>query len=314
MHFPYHLSRYLATVVVGAVLLLQPTVNTFAQTDPCVPDEEDSLEYNCVSVNSLVEALDGDLDDMRTVASLQLIRSGTDVITVGEFLSYAVQIAHQNSDEVKPDEFLATAIATCEGFELVAETEPSTSTSLFNIITPNSVNLRDCASTTCAVVRQSRAGELFAVEAVETASDGDWYQVRVDDGSAFVAARVVSRGPDSVISTDEPYLDTRTGCAVVFDVRRGSADLQFILAGDSSRDVKVDITRPNETVPLRVQGQLDKTFIDTGEPYVQQYYGFSIGWPLGVYQIDIEYNGASSRLSWDMTERASYNIYVQCTE
>jgi hypothetical protein len=98
----------------------------------------------------------------------------------------------------------------------------------------------------------------------------------------------------------------------VFDVNRGDADLYVIISGESRDEVIVDIFRPSENSPLRVEGQLDKTFIDSGDPYIHQYYRYNIGWPMGLYNLQIDYGGETTKVAWQMEERGSYRIYVQC--
>lgn len=179
---------------------------------------------------------------------------------------------------------------------------------LFNIIPNSTMNLRSCASTDCEKVGQAQGGELMPVYAVE----GEWYQVQTDDGLAWIAGWLTTRGPDALIKTEEIHRDENTGCAVVVDGKRGDRDFAIILAGAKNDDVNVDVFRPNESVPLRVQAQLDKTFIDTGDPYILQYYSWRIGWPNGLYRFEISLNDNTSMLAWQMEEGGDYNLHVYC--
>jgi uncharacterized protein YraI len=183
----------------------------------------------------------------------------------------------------------------------------------FNVIVNGNVNLRSCGGTQCSTVGTAQNGSLLTVLGTEQASDGLWYQVRLDDGStAFIAGWLTARGPDRVISTDDATNDPATGCIVAFDIKRGDQDLDVILAGDGMNDVIVDVFKPNQSQPVRVDAQLDKTFIDTGDPYIHQIYGWRENWPTGVYQIEVSRNGASSRLAWALERQGDYSIYVYC--
>jgi hypothetical protein len=195
------------------------------------------------------------------------------------------------------------ALAECES-EPVGDT--------FSVVTPQAVNLRSCAGTTCSIIRQSTAGEIFAASGTEAAADGDWYQIDVDGQTGFVSAALTTRGPDAVLDIDEPHTDLELLCVVAFDIQRGDPDLQFLLTGEAQDEVTADIFRPRENTALRVQGQNVKTFIDTGDVYTQQYYGFNVSWPLGTYQMELKRDDVVKRFAFEMTERGAHNIYVLC--
>lgn len=183
----------------------------------------------------------------------------------------------------------------------------------FSVVTNNAVNLRTCAGTNCAIIRSSRAGEIFDAATTETATDGtEWHRVNVDGQNGYVAASLTTRGPDAVINTQRRHVDLDTLCVIAFDIQRGSADLQFIISGDARDDVIVDIFRPGETRALAVQAQNIKTFVDTGDIYIQQYYSYSVGWPLGVYHIELEFEGVTKRFAFEMTQRGTHNVHVMC--
>lgn len=204
------------------------------------------------------------------------------------------------------EETIATARAACENSTPVVS--PG-NVGTFLLIANSSANLRSCASTDCEIVGRVSQGDVLS----GVGQSGDWYQIQLSSGeTAFIAGFLVRRGPDAVISTDEAYFDQTTGCYVAFDIRRGTSDLRVILTGARMREVVVDVFRPNESVALRVQGQLDKTFIDTGEPYIHQYYSWNVGFPLGMYNLEITLDGRTSRLAWEMETSGDYNIFVLC--
>ena len=137
----------------------------------------------------------------------------------------------------------------------------------------------------------------------------EWYRI---DGGRWLAAWLTTRGPDALIQTDGIYRDEDTGCAIVVDRKRGDRDLAIVLAGASRDDVTVDVYRPNENIALRVEAQLDKTFIDTGDSYIYQYYSWRIGWPNGLYRLEVSQAANTSMLAWQMDQAGDYTIHVYC--
>jgi len=183
----------------------------------------------------------------------------------------------------------------------------------FSVIVNGNVNLRECAGTHCAVVGTATNGSVLTVLAAEQGTDGEWYLVRRNDGStAYIASWLTTRGPDAMISTDEAYTDLATMCIVAFDIKRGNTDINVILAGDGRNQVIVDLFKPNQTTAVRVNAQYDKTFIDTGDPYIHQTYRWSEYWPTGVYQLEISRGGETTRLAWELERQGEYNIFVYC--
>ncbi|MBZ0300873.1 MAG: SH3 domain-containing protein, partial [Anaerolineae bacterium] len=211
-----------------------------------------------------------------------------------------------SSKQTGPDDVFGPAALTCNRDETADEV--STEEDLFTVKVNGNINLRSCAGTDCEIVKTAQDGSLLTV----IGQEGDWYKVRLDEGPAYVASWLTVRGPDAIIAVGTPYVDAATGCIVVFDRKRGDMDMALILSGDKQNDLYVDLYRPNETRPLRVEGQLDKTFMDTGDPYIHQYYSWSVGWPTGTYQLEISVGDQTSRLAWEMSERGDYNIYVMC--
>jgi hypothetical protein len=116
----------------------------------------------------------------------------------------------------------------------------------------------------------------------------------------------------TMIDTSETHFEREMGCALVFDVSRGTANLQFLLTGEARDDIFVDVYLPGEDEPLDVLGQNDKQFIDSKDLYIQQYYSSSSGWPLGTYRILLEYGGETRNLAFEMERAGEHNIYVYC--
>ncbi len=293
-------------IIFGVVMMLLAV--GVAQAQEWTPSDDADIEYNCAAVAAVLGALTNSTFDGDT-AILPLARvSGTE-LNVREYVGLLALSAFEGNTDaaLKLDDLLNDAVDACSLQQADSASAPAGS---FTVVVNSGANLRSCAGTNCAIVRQAAAGEALTVIGTE----GDWYQVDLGGETAYIANFLVTRGPDAVIDIDEPYVDRNTGCVVAFDVKRGDADMSIILSGENASDIVVDLFRPNESKALKVQGQLDKTFIDTGEPYILQYYSWNIGWPTGTYQIELSYGGKTSRLAWEMPERADYNIYFLCGE
>lgn len=179
----------------------------------------------------------------------------------------------------------------------------------FTVIVSSNANLRSCASTTCSIAGRATQGDVLTV--LET--DDGWYHVRTEEGdTAYIADFLVTRGPDEIIDLDEWYTDREAGCEVLVESSRGSMDMVVIIAGDRQDDVVVDLYRPNETRALPVEGQLLKEFIDTKELYIHQYYGWNIGWPFGMYNLEYSIDDLTRRLGFEIEDRGEYLIRVNC--
>lgn len=275
---------------------------------------DSDIEYNCEAVVAVLDAINnGEVDDDVTV--LPFIRITGVELNVREYVGIVALTAFEGDVEsaLTMDRVFSNALDACtlqEAESDTAEVSQAAPEGSFTVIVNGGANLRSCAGTNCSIVRQAAAGEALTVIATED----DWYQVDLGGETAYIANFLVTRGPDAVIDIDETYLDANTGCGIAFNVKRGSADMNIILSGENASEIVVDLFRPNESNALKVQAQLDKTFIDTGDPYILQYYSWNIGWPTGMYQIELTYGGKTSRLAWEMVERADYNIYFMCGE
>ncbi len=207
---------------------------------------------------------------------------------------------------ITSDDIFKSAITACANVDSSSASNGTGAT--FNVVASGTANLRSCAGTNCSIVGKTTNGQILTVISTE----GDWYEVQLDNGTAYISSSVTTPGPDAVIQTDQTYTDPKTGCMVAFDIKRGSSDISLILAGKHQDKIVADLYRPRENNPLRVEGQLDKTFTDTGDPYILQYYSFDVSWPKGVYQLTISINGQSSRLAWTLDTSGIYNIYIYC--
>ncbi|MAU12201.1 MAG: hypothetical protein CL607_20435 [Anaerolineaceae bacterium] len=195
-------------------------------------------------------------------------------------------------------------ITTCSGSVDNNETEDT-----FNIKTTGRVNIRSCSDASCDLVMTSSAGQVFAV----VGEDGDWYEIEIGNGeTAFIASWLTEPGPDELINIYEGYVDDAMTCGTQATVGRStSSGIDIAIAGSGRNEVIVDIYRPNTNNPETVWRQYDKTFVDTGDPYIHQVYRSSY-WPLGTYQISLERGGIQRLLAFNLQETGETTIYVFC--
>lgn len=248
---------------------------TSALAQEWITRSNDGLEYNCEVIRKIME---------EDYADEPFQRDGDNVSTLLE----------------------AFAIVGC--FEdYIAEAKLADSN--FKVTVKSNVNLREGAGTSFKLAGQAKPGDILEV----VAEEGDWYEIKFGRGTAWIAGWLTTRLPDAIVETGEPYIIAETGCLVVPDPSRSSdMDINVIITGERKKDVVVDLYAPTKPEPLRVQGQLDKTFIDTGDTYIHQYYRWNQWFPTGIYAIEIKIDGEAYRIAWNVTERAEYNLFVQC--
>jgi len=195
--------------------------------------------------------------------------------------------------------------------ETAEQTSPTTAdskTPLFNVVVDGNVNVRDCGSTSCKVVGQATDGQVLVV----VGQDNEWYEVEWGSDTAFIASWLTTRGPDVVVNLYEGYIDPETGCILMLNTRRGGSDLGLAISGKRRDEVLADVYRPGNNAPTRVDAQFDKTFIDTGQPYIHQSYYLTSWWPTGVYEIGLTLAGRSSRIGFNIPESGDHTIFVMC--
>lgn len=293
------------------VVLLCITSAALAQSDNWQSNEDGTIEYNCELITTIVAAVvAGDRDTLTENADAIAARfEGESELTLTEYIgTTALVIWLDNADaEISSSDVFNPSQTTCDDTQTTT-TSRETADTLFSVTVNGDINVRSCAGTDCETIGTATNGSLLRV----IGQTDDWYEIEFEDSTGFVASWLTTRGPDAIISTSDPYMDTRTGCYVVFDPKRGDMNIALILAGELQDDVLVDLYRPSETRPLQVANQYDKTFIDTGESYIHQVYSWNVGWPQGMYQLEISLDGAVSRLGWELENRADYNIFVMC--
>jgi hypothetical protein len=269
------------------------------------------MEYNCGTIATLLSVVNGETGYSFEMSSLPMVRMGeSTILSAGEVISSLVvtRFSADKEETIAFGDVFEEAASACEGVSDGPKAATSNEQTLFTVAVNAVANLRSCNSTDCEVVSQVQAGTTLDVTALEE----DWYKVNYDGSVAYIASWLTTRGPDAVTSVDEIYRDIATGCAVAFDIKRGDAGLRILLAGTNRGEVFVDLYRPGDSRPLTVEAQLDKTFIDTGDPYIDQYYAWNARWPMGTYQLELKVGDESTRLAWEMEEQGDYVVYVLC--
>lgn len=280
----------------NAVETLLDTVRfVFFDTEYMVEACPTTVEYSCVIFSDVTDS---------AVFQRALVHDG------GSNVFYALTFQASTQAEIDAmnpgavlDSFRLTSAAT------VAEAAPADNReAMFNAIVTGNVNLRSCASTNCTIVGQASNGQVVPV----VAQDGDWYEIKWEDGTAYIASWLTTRGPDVHVDLTEGYRDPVTGCTLYLRKNRGNTDLYFAISGDRYDEVWVDVYRVNDNVPLDVAAQYDKKFIDTEEVYIQQTYYWGTWWPSGVYRVELSLDGETSMIGFDFENGVEHLIYVNC--
>ena len=139
--------------IIIIALIFMTAASSLAQT--VLSYAEGDTEYNCDMVNTLNQAYGDQV----------YVRFGNVDFTL--------------------EQFHALVAPNCAAGGAVAQA----SDTLFEITIKRTVNLRACAGTNCAVVGQAQPGDSFSVLGIS----GDWYEIRLDSGRAFVAGWLTER-------------------------------------------------------------------------------------------------------------------------
>jgi len=299
-------------LIVGLLLLFAGMVQA---QDDWVESNSGDVEYNCEMLTVILDAIDeSDTEAAAEFLVEDFIRIDGNEMEGETFMAIRTTELLLDGDEVTVETIFADAIDTCDADEESDDDEDETVSSdgdTFNVEVVGNVNLRSCAGTDCDIVGQAADGSVLTVFSEED----DWYEVEFEGETAYIASWLTERGPDVYVDDlSEVYVDERTGCRLVTSERRGDMEIQFILSGDERNEIFVDLYRPNDTAPLDVEAQLSKTFTDTGEPYIQQYYHWGLYWYTGVHEIELTYDGETSIIAWNVDEQADILVYISCDQ
>ena len=122
-----------------------------------------------------------------------------------------------------------------------------------------------------------------------------------------------------VIQTDRVNRIGDSGCSIEPESQRiGGEDTWFIIHGKRQDNVTVNLIRPNERDPLRVDAIMKRTFFNSGsnfrsgEPFIRTTYADYERFPTGLYTIQLKIGGNTYNGSWIVSRRDQYRIWVYC--
>lgn len=140
---------------------------------------------------------------------------------------------------------------------------------------------------------------------------------RSRNSSATSTAR--ARPAHVVIQTDRVNRIGNSGCSIEPESQRlGSEDTWFLILGRRQDSVTVSLTRPNERIPLRVVSKVKRSFVNSGsnfragDPFILQSYGSNQRFPTGLYTIQLTLGSNRYNVSWNVSNRDQYRIWVIC--
>ena len=150
------------------IIVLALGISTVYGQDWEKHNSEDS-SYNCEVVRSLVKAFGEQL----------YVRIDETEFTVEEYYAFTIPGCLDASE-------VSIAVNVAEAVVQTGKTMVSveTSGSPPQITVDTVINLRACASTSCARVGRALPGDVFNV----LGKDGDWYEIAFEDDSAYIAA------------------------------------------------------------------------------------------------------------------------------
>ena len=197
-----------------------------------------------------------------------------------------------------------------------------------SVIAAKDLQLRDCLDGPCETNQYMLRGETLPVVDRVVEDDETWYEVarefkhylevEADDATAFVNASDVAPGPAGFVELDGAYYilheDHRPHCQV--HPRREDAPfvhISAIKAGAAYKDLLVTMTAPLTESPMPIKDEPERTFSDSGDPYIHQLYEpMIIAKGKGVFTIDLTLDGITYRLGFDLTEPGIYRFHLYC--
>ena len=185
------------------------------------------------------------------------------------------------------------------------DADTQTASTDFKVTVNQNVNLREGAGTSFSRVGQAKAGEILEV----VAEDGDWYEVKFERGTAFIAGWLTTRLPDVTLSANDEdlYLLPGTTCGVRHTTRRDRrTTIHPVLYGEASRRFEVDVYKPGAASPVPIyRSQYDS---DTNGTYQR----YSQWWGDGVYTFEVRSSGQTHRLGFVVDGTYTHFLAISC--
>ena len=139
------------------------------------------------------------------------------------------------------------------------------------------------------------------------------YALLVDCDAPSPGGSGSGRGP-VMLELEESQHDPVTGCIVVLFPESADDDLDILLQGERREEVAARVLGPDERRPRPYDGRLNRTFADSDEPYVLQYYSANQGWPAGLYRLELELEGRVSEFGWHMESPRDQSLLILCDQ
>ena len=179
-----------------------------------------------------------------------------------------------------------------------------------------------------AYVAQSYAGDLnwrtglyrIELDLGEGSSAFVWEMERPGRYFLFVNCDAPSPGGSGsgqapvMLELEEAHHDPITGCIVVLFPLSADDDLDLLLQGERREEVAARVLGPDESRPRTADGRLDRTFADSDEPYILQYYSANQDWPAGLYRLELELEGQVSQFGWHMEAPRDQSLLILCDD
>lgn len=196
------------------------------------------------------------------------------------------------------------------------------------VIAAKDLQLRDCLDGPCETNQYMLRGETLPVVDRVMAEDETWYEVarefkhylevEADDATAFVPAADVVPGPAGFIELEGDYAITHEDHTPLCRIHTlpGAKDRMLLVSlksGPAYEDMQVDIYKPFSESPLYVMRELEKTFKDSGLPYINLVFDWiDHGSQLGIYTVHLTLDSITYQFGMDLKEVAVYYFLIHC--
>lgn len=281
------------------------------------PPDDPENEYNCATLSTVLaeaESPSSALFDAVELPFMRLVGNRNAEISFEKWAALTIAtLSMSPRTEVNFTRIIRSAASACS--ESAASGEENSQKLPFNVVTSSKTGMRSCARNDCEVIAQIEAGTSLTVIGIE----GLWYQVDFSGQSAFIPSMIAELSRDSVsshipvISLDEVFHDSVTDCMIVFDQTVGATtELDLIIIGRYMNSVQAVLYLPSEDNPLEPVAQLQRELPDTGQPYIQHFYGSGFDWVLGRYSLELTLNDKRGRFEFDLQQPSAYKLIVLC--
>ena len=100
-------------------------------------------------------------------------------------------------------------------------------------------------------------------------------------------------------------------CQVQDSPKRGAMSVRLVITGSRRQNVTADLRVPNAYTALPVQAQFNKKFLDSGDLYIDQWYGAQ-DWHAGQYTVVTQLDGKRTEFPLYLTADAEHAVFVIC--